>query len=73
MEMILQGASSLETLGAQFSQLLYAAEVRYLIEHEWAMSADDILFRRTKHGLHMNDQELLEFRRWIEHDNAKSA
>lgn len=72
-DLILQGASSLQTLGEQFSQLLYASEVHYLIKHEWAMTADDILFRRTKHGLHMNEQELIEFRRWFEHDIAKSA
>jgi glycerol-3-phosphate dehydrogenase len=31
--------------------------VRYLKEHEWAQSAEDILFRRTKAGLRMNDQQ----------------
>jgi glycerol-3-phosphate dehydrogenase len=28
-------------------------EVRYLVEHEWAETAEDILFRRTKLGLHL--------------------
>ncbi len=31
-----------------------AAEVDYLVEHEWARSADDILWRRTKTGLHID-------------------
>ena len=25
---------------------------RYLMEHEWAMTSDDVLWRRTKRGLH---------------------
>jgi len=32
---------------------LYAAEVEYLCRHEWARSAEDILRRRTKLGLHL--------------------
>jgi glycerol-3-phosphate dehydrogenase len=31
---------------------LYEAEVRYLAEHEWARTTDDILWRRSKLGLH---------------------
>ncbi|MBC7456573.1 MAG: hypothetical protein H7335_23290, partial [Massilia sp.] len=32
---------------------LYAVEVNYLITHEWAVSAADILWRRSKLGLHL--------------------
>ena len=32
---------------------LYAAEVEYLCRHEWARTAEDILWRRTKLGLHL--------------------
>jgi hypothetical protein len=31
---------------------LYEAELRYLCDQEWARSADDVLWRRTKLGLH---------------------
>jgi glycerol-3-phosphate dehydrogenase len=32
---------------------LTEGEVRHLVDHEWARTADDILFRRTKLGLHL--------------------
>jgi glycerol-3-phosphate dehydrogenase len=31
--------------------------VRYLMQHEWAESADDVLWRRTKLGLQFSDSE----------------
>ena len=38
-------------LGRHFGADLYEAEVRYLVDQEWAMTSDDILWRRTKRGL----------------------
>jgi glycerol-3-phosphate dehydrogenase len=38
-------------LGTHFGGCLYAREVDYVIEHEWARSAEDVLWRRTKEGL----------------------
>jgi len=49
---LLEGVSSMAELGQHFSGPLYQAEVDYLVKHEWARSADDILWRRTKKGLH---------------------
>ena len=40
-----------DTLGVHFGHDLYAAEVSYLMRHEWACNADDVLFRRTKLGI----------------------
>ena len=40
-------------LGTFFGHTLYAAEIDYLVAHEWARSADDVLWRRTKCGLHL--------------------
>ncbi len=54
---ILGTANSLEDLGQHFGGDLYEAEVRYLRETEFAKSADDILWRRSKLGLKLNDQE----------------
>jgi D-erythritol 1-phosphate dehydrogenase len=50
-------AKSLRDLGQNFGGNLYEAEVRYLKENEWAQAAEDIIFRRTKAGLRMNDQQ----------------
>ena len=50
---ILENARSLADMGACFGAELFAREVDYLIEREWARTAEDILYRRTKTGLHL--------------------
>ncbi len=44
-------------LGRHFGGTLYQCEVDYLIGREWAMTADDVLWRRTKQGLRLNDEQ----------------
>ncbi|MDE0390448.1 MAG: glycerol-3-phosphate dehydrogenase [Rhodospirillales bacterium] len=48
---LLAGRSSTGDLREHFGAGLYAAEVAYLVEHEWARTAEDILWRRTRKGL----------------------
>ncbi len=50
-ERVLNDAQSLDDLGPRFAGDLTGAEVRYLVENEWAQSADDVLWRRSKLGL----------------------
>ena len=50
---VLAGAEALKELGVHFGGHLYESEVAYLRKFEWARSAEDILDRRTKHGLHI--------------------
>ena len=50
---ILGPATSLSDLGEDFGGGLSAAEVAYLVSREWAESAEDILWRRSKLGLHV--------------------
>ena len=50
---VLENAGSLAGLGSHFGADLYAREVDYMIEREWAQSGDDILYRRTKAALHL--------------------
>jgi glycerol-3-phosphate dehydrogenase len=45
------GARSLDDLGPRFGAGLTAAEIRYLMRFEWAQTADDVLWRRSKLGL----------------------
>jgi len=54
---ILGQANSVADLGQLFGDDLYEVEVRYLIEKEWARSAEDILWRRTKRGLWFSNSE----------------
>lgn len=49
---LLRDCGSLEDMGQRFAGNLYAAEVNYLRAAEWAVDADDILWRRTKQGLY---------------------
>lgn len=44
-------------LGESFGGGLYERELVYLIEREWARAAEDVLWRRTKCGLHMTESE----------------
>ncbi|MBK4735466.1 glycerol-3-phosphate dehydrogenase [Noviherbaspirillum pedocola] len=52
---------TLADLGRDFGGELFECEVRHLVEHEWAYEADDILWRRTKTGLHMSEDQRLAF------------
>jgi glycerol-3-phosphate dehydrogenase len=54
---ILDDAKTETDLGENFGGGLYERELAYLIEHEWARSGDDVLWRRTKCGLHMNEAQ----------------
>lgn len=63
---ILDGVKESTDLGVQFSDRLYEREVKWLIENEWAQTSQDILFRRTKHGLFLKDHERTEFEKWLE-------
>ncbi|MDR6626240.1 glycerol-3-phosphate dehydrogenase [Caulobacter segnis] len=49
----LAGAKTLADLGEAFGAGLHAAEVDYLVAEEWARTAEDILYRRGKLGLHL--------------------
>jgi glycerol-3-phosphate dehydrogenase len=50
---VLDGATRLADLGPRFGPDLTGAEIRYLMRHEWAQTADDVLWRRSKLGLHL--------------------
>ena len=41
-------------------------EVDYLCDHEWARHADDVLWRRTKLGLHLSAEERAALARWFD-------
>ena len=56
-ERILGPARRLEDLGPCLGADLTAAEVRYLMEREWAQTEEDALWRRTKLGLRFSSDE----------------
>jgi len=57
LERVLGPARRLEDLGPCFGGDLTGAEVRYLMEREWAQTADDVLWRRSKLGLRLSAEE----------------
>ncbi len=62
---LLKGRSSTEQLGLLFGTQLYQAEVDYLVEHEWAQTVDDIVWRRSKKGLGMSDSDLASIQEYL--------
>ena len=62
---ILQDTAEEKDLGSDFGGGLREREVDYLCQHEWAMTADDILWRRTKCGLHTNSGGRLALEKYL--------
>jgi glycerol-3-phosphate dehydrogenase len=54
---LLQDMASLEDMGQCFGNILTEAEIRYLINHEFAHNGEDIMWRRSKLGLHMTQEQ----------------
>jgi len=63
--MILAGCGDMHSLGRNFSGPLYEREVEYLMDQEFALTADDVLWRRSKKGLLINSEEAGDLDRWM--------
>ncbi len=63
--LLMAGRNSVAEMGDEIAPGLYAAEVCYLMRHEWANSADDILWRRSKLGLHLPPATGAQLDAWI--------
>jgi len=64
-ENILKAAARLDDLGMRFGADLTAAEVRYLMAKEWAQTADDVLWRRSKLGLRFSEAQRITLDRFM--------
>ncbi|GJL80778.1 MAG: glycerol-3-phosphate dehydrogenase [marine bacterium B5-7] len=53
-------------LGEHFGCGLYAVEVRWMMDHEWALEIEDVLWRRSKLGLRKNEINVDALQRFIE-------
>ena len=54
---ILRSVRTGDDLGPRLGADLFGAEVLYLMQHEWAQTADDVLWRRSKLGLRVSAEE----------------
>ena len=68
--LLLGDGSKQPKLGQHFGAGLYELEAKFLINHEWAMSAEDIMWRRSKLGLHMSEDERVAFTEWFGAQNS---
>ena len=62
---LLGRAASLAELGRDFGQTLTEREVRYLMAHEFAQTAEDVVWRRSKLGLRLTKQQVTELDEWM--------
>lgn len=70
---LLAGPATIEGLGQDFGCGLYSTEVDFLIEQEWAQSAEDILFRRMKLGMFMSEHQIQQLETYLLTCNALSG
>ena len=64
-ERVLGPARSVQELGPCVGPGLVVAEVRYLMEREWAQTEDDVLWRRSKLGLHFAPEDRQRLARFM--------
>jgi glycerol-3-phosphate dehydrogenase len=70
---VLGDAARLDDLGQRFGADLTAAEVRYLMQREWAQSADDVLWRRSKLGLRLSEAQAAALAGFMAKESATKA
>ena len=72
-ERLLDGAENVDGLGEHFGDGLYAAELRYLMQQEWVETADDLLWRRSKMGLHVSETTKQNLEAWLSRHKAPAG
>jgi glycerol-3-phosphate dehydrogenase len=66
-------AQSPADLGAEVAPGLFEAELRYLQQYEWALSGDDVLWRRSKLGLHYGEADRAAVADWMQQHPATAG
>ncbi len=64
-ELFLSKCTSIESMGKKYGSSLYQVELDYLITEEWAKYSDDVLQRRTKLGLIMDNNSKKELEEYL--------
>lgn len=72
-ERLLAGAKGLGDLGEPLGDDLYEAEIDYLVRNEWARRANDILWRRSKLGLHVAQETKDRLANWLKQSPGPGA
>ncbi|WP_350077901.1 glycerol-3-phosphate dehydrogenase [Parasphingorhabdus sp.] len=69
---MLEKVKAVSDLGQLFGAGLSELEIRWLIDREFACTAEDVLWRRSKLGLHMSDAEQQAVGQWFDHHQQKT-
>ncbi|HVY80947.1 MAG TPA: glycerol-3-phosphate dehydrogenase [Steroidobacteraceae bacterium] len=70
---VIGDARSLRDLGEEVLPQLYAREIDYLCREEWAQTAQDILWRRSKLGVHLPPDATARLDHWLAHRTSARA
>jgi glycerol-3-phosphate dehydrogenase len=70
--MIVEGTGGMAGLGLLFGADLSEREVAYLMRHEWARAAEDVLWRRSKLGLRVSAEDAERLEAWMRTAGAAS-
>jgi len=70
---LLGAAACLADLGEHLGDGVYAAELAYLRTAEWALTVDDVLWRRSKLGLHVSDATRAAIARYLADGGVRAA
>jgi len=70
---VVGNARSVDDLGAEVLPNLHEAEIRYLQREEWAVTAEDILWRRSKLALHLPPDAVEVLTEWIQRETRKPS
>jgi glycerol-3-phosphate dehydrogenase len=62
---LIGNATSLAGLGPEVVRQLHVREIEFLQREEWALQAEDILWRRSKLGLHLSTNATETLTRWL--------
>lgn len=67
---LMQGANTTEDMGTEFGGSLTEREVNYLMKHEWAECAEDVVWRRSKLGIRLDKTEISTLDEWMQDNRA---
>jgi len=71
--LVLGGAKSAADLGVDFGATLTEAELRWLIKQEYACSAEDVIWRRSKLGLRLSDNQVATLEAYIKRPSVEQS
>ena len=70
---LLENIKSIEAMGTCFGTDLYQVEIDFLIEQEWAVNIEDIIWRRTKRGLYLSTEQIANLQKYLDEHPVLTA